>query len=479
MKSKKNSLSNSDLKKWGLFFLFMVLLALVIIILRPRGESKAREQMQVAKTLNREARVIAERTKAPQDLANLDISNEALTKAESLIIESDFSAALLEAEKSAHHARRILERSSNVDPAQSMIRFREISGEVLIKRRDKPDFEKANLTMPLELGDSLETSDMAGCVLGYSSRMETMLMPNSLVVLRELTQNDAPGGESLPGFYLEEGTLNIRASELMDTGKAGIMTDTGRILVSANAEAWVTYTPLTGTLEVRVRFGKVEISAGSNVLTIGKNQGVAIQPGGNLGPPIALPSPPELSAPANFAKFEANQNGFTQVNLEWTPVPDADHYQVELSGNRMFTQSLRTRDDIPGNQTRFPDLSPGMYFWRVTSIGGQGIEGIPSLPRQFQIGEISAQPSLPVDATPPFLRISRVTVQGYIVIIEGKSERDAQVTVQGESAILDDFTGNFTYTASLPGSGIYTINIVATDRAGNTAYKEKTVEIKD
>lgn len=479
MKSKKNSLANSDLKKWGLFFLFLVVLALVVIILRPRGESEARNLLQQAKTLNREARAIAQKTKAPQDLANLDISLEALVKAENLIIESDFSAAILAAEKSSHHARRILERSGEVDPTHSMIRFREISGEVLIKRKDKPDFEKATLTMPLDLGDTLETAATGGCILGYSSRMETMLMPNSLVTLRELSGPDNSGGEGLPDFYLEEGTINIRTAEFMDRRKARIMTDTGTILVSPNSEAWITYSPLSATLEVRVRFGKVELSTGSNILSIGKNQGLAFQPGGALGPPVPLPSPPELSSPTNFAKFEANQNGFTQVNLEWIPVPDADHYMVELCANRMFTQSLRTRNDVSGNQTRFPDLVPGMCFWRVTSIGSQGIEGIPSLPRQFQIGEVSERRSLPVDATPPSLNISRVTVQGYIVIIEGKSERDAQVTIQGESAILDDFTGNFTYTASLPGRGIYSIDVVATDRAGNNAYKEIPVEIKD
>jgi hypothetical protein len=260
--------------------------------------------------------------------------------------------------------------------------------------------------------------------------------------------------------------------------KSGILNATGKVVVYPGSEVWVSQLP-DGGMSVRVARGRAEANNRDGSANILMNQRLMLSPNRPPGPPESLPGPPELVAPDNFSSLEANQNGFASVTLAWSPNSAA--YQVEVSNNAMFNGLVERMDNVSRDTVNFPNMREGTYYWRVMGID-QGRIGLPSPSRQFEVTvpKGGSRTSI-IDEEPPMLNVYRdkILVQGYVVIVQGRVERGSAVSVEGETAFVDSETGEFRCTLNFPGKGIYTLDIIATDRSGNHAREELKVEIRD
>ncbi len=479
MDNKAGGISSSDMKKWGMFLIFIVLLLSVYLIIKPEGEQEAQKLIVQVEELARRARDAARKSQKPQDLANADLSVEELGKARRLLLESDFSAARNAAEKAKLHALKVVERQAPTNQLRSRIRFKDLAGDVSVRKRFQPEFEAATKQTALEIGDTIKTAATGSCRINYSTRMETILRVESELSFPELKETET-GNEPILDLFLENGEIQIKTSELEGSNKPAIITETGKATIYQNTEALIKYRPSSGIMEIRVRFGRVDARSPSGGGNVVKNQLLVIRPGQAAGDSSPLPPAPELTEPANYARFEANQNGFSLVTLSWNPVSATGQYHVELATNDLFNELVHQRNAYIGDSIMFSDLIVGEYFWRVSSIGADDNEGLPSQVRQFEVGASGdTQPTVVRDTKPPKLKVVDVLIQGYIVIVKGRSERDAKVTVEGERAILDDQTGEFKCTLNFHDKGIYTLNVVAVDRAGNRSAEQVKIEIHD
>ena len=468
--------SSSDLKKWGVFALFLVVLAVLVyfLALQPGGETEARRAIEEAEALNEQARAIAARTQTPQDLANVDLSSEALRKAKALLVEHDFGRAGEEALRSKNQSNKVIDRQSTGSDTRARVRFQDLRGEVSVKKRFTPEYAPAQPDLALDIGDAIRSGEGGSARLQFSSQMEVMLSNGASLTIPDLPVNQQDS--IISEIFLESGTILVRVSD--QERKSGVLNNNGKVTIFPGSELWVTQLE-NGGLFVRVGRGRAEVRNREGTANVLLDQQVTLPPDRAPGPPENLPAPPELISPDNFSSQEANQNGYASVTLSWRPT--VGQYQVEVSDNPMFNGFVQQLNNYRRESINFPNIREGTYFWRVYSID-QGRTGIPSQARQFEVtgpqGEVAATA---IDDRPPLLQVYRdkVLVQGYVAIIQGKVERGSSVSVEGETAFVDSESGEFRCTLNFPGRGIYTLNIIATDRSGNHAREELKVEIRD
>ena len=78
---------------------------------------------------------------------------------------------------------------------------------------------------------------------------------------------------------------------------------------------------------------------------------------------------------------------------------------------------------------------------------------------------------------PPDLVLNRPQVNGTLVIVSGRTEPGATVTVNGEAADLDA-SGSFKKVISMTREGINTVVVRAVDGAGNETVRRENVVIE-
>jgi len=475
MNDKASQLSISDLKKWGFFIVFLLALFIVLFLaLKPEGEEQAILLTNQADQEHRQAKILAEKSQTPQDLANVDLAFEHLKKAKSLLVESDYGNAGEEARVSMLHSAKVVSRGTPKKDLTARIRLLEVSGDINIRKRFSSSYIPVDVTMGLDLGDTVKTIGNGSCRMAFTNKIDMVLGPQSEINFPDF-QGSAPTDPVLD-LLLEEGSLHLKSTE--PGRKTSVRTRTGKVELFPNSEVWISYASTNGAFEIKVSAGRAEITSGTSTADLAKDQKITFMPGSTPGSPENLPAPPDLLAPDNFTEFPANQNGFALVPLRWVK-SSSGKYHIEISGNSLFNSLSGERKNY--TRTSFEtDLRQGIYYWRVSSIAPGGTKGLPSIARQFEItGTNASSSSRHIDNTPPKIVLKKPLIQGYIVIIEGTTERDARVTVDGEKAILNDQTGKFTCALNFPGKGIYSINVIAIDLAENRETQTIRVEIRD
>jgi hypothetical protein len=465
---------STDLKKWGVFLAIILVLGLVSIILaRPGGESSARAKLADARAVLREAQVIARNGGNPSARVNLDLAEEALQTASNLIVESDYQRAKDEAEKAIRFARNVIEGDSTDLLLGAPVRSDEIFQTPERRAADALEYEPLRAKTALGAGDSLRTNLASSVQIRFAQGMSVTLLPGSLARI-------VAGGAEADAFDLEivSGSILVRTVDTPDRRLPLISCDAGRLRSSSNNRYEFSYQSDTGRGLLRVAEGRVELEQGSRGQRVLTNQRLEFDRE-SIGDVLETPRSPELLGPANFATFTANTNDFATVTFEWASQSAAAAYEFELSTDPYFVSIVRSKEGFPGNRVEYFDLEPSVYHWRVRSVDDQGRIGSPSDVRQIEVDSVVEETGAPVDSKAPFLKIEDIDIQGYIVLIRGRTEPDATVWVQGEKAILDEQTGHFNHAYSFNEAGEYLLEIVTIDRSDNREFLRLPIVIKD
>ncbi|HOO77741.1 MAG TPA: hypothetical protein PLI51_11935 [bacterium] len=95
-------------------------------------------------------------------------------------------------------------------------------------------------------------------------------------------------------------------------------------------------------------------------------------------PPSPLPPPPaRLIVPMNGAVVAPDP---LSRPFSWSAVPGAARYRLEISADRDFAVVVDDRL-AAGTDGVGSELPPGTFFWRVSSLTAEGLEGPPCGPR--------------------------------------------------------------------------------------------------
>ena len=164
--------------------------------------------------------------------------------------------------------------------------------------------------------------------------------------------------------------------------------------------------------------------------------------------------------------------------MRWTAVKDALRYRLQIAHSRLFLPDSVIADlsDRVRNEATVTVNEEGTFFWRVAALGKGNLASEWSAPRKFKVLASGAAGAGP-ETAPPTLALQHPQVNGTIVIVTGKTDSGASVTVNGEPTETDA-TGTFRKVISFSKEGLNTVEVRATDGAGNQSIRRENVVIQ-
>lgn len=356
---------------------------------------------------------------------------------------------------------------------ESAAKFMDFEGKVEVKPRDEFVWKTASFKMDLYEGDRIRTSPDSSARIKFQDGTEITVQPDSIVVINK--RNNQQQQTSL--MVIEIGGSDVNAEK----------SSSAPIVSSEKISRFQLERGSSGSLEANQQTGQhsTVVSKGYGESTIGgqtvkQNELERVEVGrDNRVVKTKLPSTPAIFSPQNGQVFDfLSEEGLT-IELKWRDVPNADRYHVQISETMLFAKlkgenSKLTKSSIA---IKIPRTSKKQYFWRVRSIDKNNNGSPWSSAYQFVVqtpakeGDRGPNP----DKAPPTLTITNMHLFLPFVQVEGKTEPDAFLTLNGEVIDVKE-DGAFVYTYTLKKSGVNELVFLAEDPAGNQATVKKSVE---
>jgi len=333
-----------------------------------------------------------------------------------------------------------------------------VSGRVEIQRSTDLAWKGGQDGMRLASGDRVRTFASARAEVGFDDGNVLRIKPDSLIVIGDLTENvRTKVRKSSVRLLVSNIEADIKKSVVrgsqfrleMPTATADI--DKARMSVSIRADK---------QSRVSVYSGQVSLDTGSQKVQVTDRKTVMISALKEISRPENLLPAPRLSSPRPLQTFPSATGGVVFFCV-WDPVPGAPSYRLEIAGDRFFDKPVVSRDDLRATSFATPSLGQGVYYVRVAALDAQERLGDFAEPVPVRIV---------LDRQPPFIEIQKFVVlqtgRGREVLINGRTEPGATVSVGGRPVVVDD-TGYF--SAVLKGIEVTgaEMEIIASDRAGN------------
>jgi hypothetical protein len=344
-------------------------------------------------------------------------------------------------------------------PGQQIARFTAVEGKVKLKPNAKEVWNDARLSESLHVGDVVQTENRAGAEISFNSGSVVRVRPASVVYI---------GGSaeaSTAAWRVQSGNVNFAVGD--ETTE--IVTPTARTTALQNAYGNINVSD-AGDTGVKIFHGQAEIETKQGQkITLNENQAVQVDAAGKAGAKLDLPPPPVLVAPASKAVLPVVAPPGPSAHLTWKPVKNGDTYRVSMDFN--VTQAnllLSAALDQAGIRQTSHDLSglePGRYFWRVSAVNKDGLEGASSRVSFFSVVvPVAPEPvATPTpEAGPPLVLQSVEEVAPGIVHVGGRTRPGSEVTVDGTAIkVMPD--GSFSEYVRRSGPGELVVRVTGPD----------------
>jgi hypothetical protein len=227
--------------------------------------------------------------------------------------------------------------------------------------------------------------------------------------------------------------------------------------------------------QVEVFAGRARLSAGSSApVEVATAQRATVDREAKVSPIEALPPSPVLLTPVDQKIFLLRDDKPPAVDLMWEPVESAMGYRLQIAAQPLFSEPIADMNPLRSTAATLPDVGEGGYYWRVAALFGNGTEGPYSQVRKFKV--VSGRVAQAGDTTPPPVQIENFLVFASQVIVRGRTEPGALLTVGGQRVdVYDD--GSFTTVVPLKHEGTNRVLFVAQDMAGNENRLERSATV--
>lgn len=359
-------------------------------------------------------------------------------------------------------------------PSESAARFIDLEGKVELKPRDEFQWKPASFKFELSEGDKVQTGSDSVAKIRFDDGTEITVQPDSIVVIKRNKTSD----DKQALLVIESGESSINAEH--STNTSTIATPNirkGRIAPGSEVSFATEQQSGQDSAEVRKGYAEITTQQGKTVklsdlqrMNVDRNDNVKVS---------VLPQIPPLIAPPNGQVFEFQSDQPLKVELKWRDVVSAAKYHVQISENLLFGKISAENANMLKSLIliEIPKAAKKQYFWRVRSIDKQGLKSPWSDTFQFVVQ--SPKPLINTatggDKTPPPLTITNIRPFFPYVQVEGKTEADAFLTLDGQIIDVKD-DGSFAYNYLLQKTGENVLEFVAEDPAGNTTKVRKTVQ---
>ncbi|MEE2778551.1 MAG: hypothetical protein VYE73_17520 [Acidobacteriota bacterium] len=388
-----------------------------------------------------------------------------LSEAETAWVEGSLRTALFKARVSRGIVVDVLDSIQNPG-RRGEARFIYVEGEVDYRRGETGLFRRARPRDVLYEGDYVRSSARGSAEVLFDSdgTLFTVRPGTMLKVQRDLSLR----GRGEP-VRMEYGWVDLQTSRRT----SGIETVYAALRVETESEASVTFAVNSQTGVCAVGKGTAEIASTES----GEKRELAeleqvVQRQEELGETRVLLDQPEAVGPPN--NFDLNLDCDREVVLSWSGVEGARGYQLQVSRNRLFGERLV--DQTRGKTSATLGINgEGNFFWRVAALADDGVLGPWSLLCKFRV--MSLNGASWTDTVAPDLQISRVNVNGTIVIISGKTEPGVKLEIDGQRTPVDA-DGTFSLSFSPHSDGEVDLLVSAIDASGNRTAQTRQVYIE-
>ena len=211
--------------------------------------------------------------------------------------------------------------------------------------------------------------------------------------------------------------------------------------------------------------GEVEMIAGEEVLALRKNETAILGPGEKLGEVRSLPETPKTLSPADGESYFSRELP-PKIHFSWH-AEEGGETRFQLARDGAFMDILVDDRTDDGHFTH-GNLREGRYYWRLSRVEGY-YESDYSQPLSFRVIR---------DRKGPLLNVSFPggSLTEKQLVLEGTTDPGAAV-FSGQVKAVADQAGRFTLVLELR-QGINVIVVEAVDKAGNSAYRSSTVNVK-
>ncbi len=394
-------------------------------------------------------------------------ASEQLRVAQVAFADRHFAEALKLGKSSVLAFEALLQLGQN---ANGTIRFSNQQGTVEFRRGERGAWKRARLKDRLSPGDWVKTSADGTAEVLFPDGSVYTLRQNTMVHLGDISPERSTGRKQQTADIVF-GWVELNTSQSSSTLK----TPKSETRVKEESKALVAYDRERESARIAAFQGEVEVkSTSGQTRTLGPLQQLE-QKGELLSEPKPLPGRPALLRPIDKQEIAWKTVG-ERLQLAWSPVGGASRYALRVSSSPLFGRNLIDSRDRQKTSATLGIRDGGNFYWQVAAIDRQGLQGPWSEVGSFRLTAQRTASGI-TDQTPPELEIYEMQNYGALVLINGKVELGATVTINGEpvSAQAD---GSFSKTVELKQEGWNFIEVVATDAWGNASRKRQRVFVE-
>jgi hypothetical protein len=352
----------------------------------------------------------------------------------------------------------LFERTPIPGPGQQIARLTAVEGRVKVKPNAREAWETARLSDQLHVGDVVQTEARSGAQISFNSGSVVSVRPDSVVYI---------GGSaeaSTAAWRVQSGNVAFSVGDQTTE----IVTPTVRTTAQQNASGNIDVTD-EGETGVKIFRGQAEVETTQGQrITLNENQAVLVDAAGKAGARLDLPPPPTLVAPAAKSRLPRVAPPAASARLSWNAVKNAVTYRVAMDYNvtqaNLLLSAALDEPGIAGTSHDLKGLNVGRYFWRVSAVNKDGLEGASSRVSFFTIFEPEMAPPAPKPGVkPPALALQAVEeVAPGVVHVGGRTDPGATVVVDGNAvSVMPD--GSFSEHVRRRGPGEVVIRATGAD----------------
>jgi len=346
--------------------------------------------------------------------------------------------------------------------------FTIIEGTVKVKKHTSNAWVDADLKLPLEQGDVVQTGSEGMARIVFADGSNYVVKQDSLIVIEQNTLNQQQ--QTQVSVQVTTGTVDLSTATYTQGSRSEVIVAGATANFSADTAAQVRNDPRDDKHEIMVKKGAGDVTRNGETLKITDFERVSFKADSAHMEKMKEIAPPVLVAPANMMPIFTG--GVPKpVEFSWSPVATAKLYRVKVSKNPYFSSSVLDKK-TPTTSVSLPGLTDGAYYWMVQSVDGEGRESIESEKNRFTIIARAEKTTIALELQ-PFVQ------HGRMIEIRGKTEPGARVMVNGrEVPLVDQKDGTFQFFSNpLPrGENLITITAQNPQGAANTLQKKVVIE---
>ena len=329
----------------------------------------------------------------------------------------------------------------DIVPQPEAATFSRIEGRVEVKRSGEYIYRPADFRMQLRENDLIRTgpNGLAEIICPNGTRIR--VNPDTLLRLECTQRRERP-----QIAQLEIGAVQVEVSH--ENALVTTQTDV-RAHLQPETIALIRLRGEDMRSFVEVERGRALVESRTERVEVGTGEGAAVEAEGTIEKRKLLEAP-VVRYPGRRQIIPVQPGEYSSVRLEWSGVPEAVAYRVEIDDLPDMAHPMRWVIPRTFAVVEIPNRFIGVwYFWRVRAIDAHGVLGYPSEVRSFMLAkDVSRLQTIQCN----FQARQQMTFSSFVIIV-GRAHPSCIVRI-GNELVKIQSSGRFRFFYKVKKTGV-------------------------